>query len=128
MDPIADLLTRIKNAQTIGHEVIEAPFSKVKFAIAKILIQNGFLAAAEKKGVKGKEKLEIKLKYEGKEPAIQASRRISKPGQRIYKDVAKIKPIRQGYGMAIISTSQGLMTDKEARQNKLGGEVLFEIW
>ncbi len=128
MDPIADLLNRIKNAQKVGHESVEIPFSKAKFELAKILNREGFIVSVEKKGAKNREKLELKLKYNQGIPAIQDLRRVSKPGQRIYASVQKIKPVKQGYGLAIISTSFGLMTDKEARKNKLGGEILCEIW
>lgn len=128
MDPIADLLVRIKNAQASGHENVEAPFSKVKFEVAKILEKEGFVSLVEKKGVKGKEKVEISLKYDQGVPAISGIKRVSKPGQRIYIGSEKIRPIKQGYGRAIISTSQGLMTDKEAKKENMGGEILCEIW
>jgi small subunit ribosomal protein S8 len=128
MDPIADLLVRIKNAQAAGREATEAPFSKVKFAIAKILEKEGFIVKVEKKGIKSKEKLEIKLKYNQGIAAIQDLKRISRPGQRIYVNAQKLKLVKQGYGLAIISTSHGLMTDREAKKKKLGGEVLCEVW
>jgi len=128
MDPISDLLTRIKNAQSAGHESVELPYSKAKFAIAKILEREGFLAKAEKRTAKNKEKLDLKLKYNEKIPAIQDLKRVSRSGQRVYIGVDKIKSVRQGYGLAIISTSQGLMTDKEARKKRLGGEIIFEVW
>jgi small subunit ribosomal protein S8 len=128
MDSIVDLLTRIKNAQSAGHESVLLPFSKTKLALAKILEREGFLAKVEHKGVKAKEKLELKLKYDQGAPAIQGARRISRPSQRIYRKAVDIKPFRHGYGVAIISTSAGMMTDKEARKNKLGGEVICEIW
>jgi len=128
MDPIADLLVRIKNAQASGHELVEAPFSKVKFAISKILEREGIIGAVEKKGVKNKEKIEITLKYDQGVGAIGEIKRVSKPGQRIYTSSEKIRSVKQGYGLSIISTSQGLMTDKEARKKKIGGEILFQIW
>jgi len=128
MDPISDLLIRIKNAQKAGQETLEMPFSKIKFAMAKILVQEGFLSGAEKKGSKAKERLEVGLKYEGGAPAIQDLKRASRPGQRRYVKTENIKAIKQGYGLAIISTSQGLMTNKEAKKKRLGGEVLCEVW
>lgn len=128
MDPIADLLNGIKNAQKAGHESVVIPFSKVKFELARILNRESLIASVQKLGSKNKEKLELKMKYNQGIPAIQDLRRVSKPGQRIYAPVQKIKPVKQGYGLAIISTSSGLMTDKEARKNKLGGEILCEIW
>jgi len=128
MDPISDMLTRIKNAQLAGRETLEINFSKVKFEMAKIMEREGFLAQIEKKGVKDKQNLILKLKYNQGTPAIQDLRRVSKPSRRVYIGAAEIKPVKQGYGLAIISTSQGLMTAKEAKKNKLGGEILCEIW
>ncbi len=128
MDPIADLLNRIKNAQHSKHETVDMPFSKAKFAIAKILEQEKFLAGVERKGPKLKERLELKLKYNQDQPAIQDLRRVSHLGQRRYIKAEKIKPVKQGYGLAVISTSSGLMTDKEAKKKGIGGEIIFEIW
>lgn len=128
MDPISDFINRIKNAQKAGHEKLEISFSNMKFELAKVLSKENFIGPVERKGAKAKEKLEIFLKYENGAPAIQEAKRVSKPGQRIYGSSDKIKPVKQGYGLAIISTSRGLMTDKEARKQKLGGEILCEIW
>ncbi len=128
MDPISDALTRIKNAQLAGRETLEIPFSKVKFEMAKIMEREGFLAQVEKKGVKDKQNLILKLKYNQGTPAIQDLRRVSKLSRRVYIRAAEIKPVKQGYGLAIISTSRGLLTAKEAKKNKLGGEILCEIW
>ena len=128
MDPIADLIVIIKNAQKAGQTETEAPFSRVKLELVKILAREGFLESFEKKGQKSKEKILIRLKYNQGRGAIEEIKRVSKPGQRIYKGNEEIRLIRQGYGAAIISTSRGLMTDKEAKKNKLGGEILCEIW
>jgi len=127
-DPIADMLTRIRNAQAVLKPEVFIPFSKIKYQIAKILEKEGFVESAEKKGRGVKRKIKIVLKYDDKTPAISGLKRISKPGQRIYLPVKKIKPVRGGFGIAIISTSKGLMTDKEARKKKLGGEIICEIW
>ncbi len=127
-DPIADMLNRIKNAQAVDHPTVEMPFSNLRYEIAKILEENGFIEKAEKKGRKTKKTIEIILKYYDKTPAISGIKKISKPGQRIYLGSAQIKKTKGGYGMAIISTSKGLMTDKEARKQKIGGEILLEIW
>ena len=128
MDPISDMLTTIRNAQAMGHAIVKIPFSKVKNEIAKILEREGWIKQVERFGKK-KKFLKITLKYnENKMPAISGLKRISKPGQRIYKSSLEIKKVKGGYGMAIISTSKGLMTDREAKKNKLGGEVMFEIW
>lgn len=127
-DPIADMLNRIKNAQVVGHLTVEMPFSNLKYEIAKILERKGFVEKIEKKGRKAKKTMEIVLKYNDKAPAVLGVKRISKPGQRIYLASSRMKKIKEGYGMAIVSTSQGLMTDREAKKQKLGGEVLCEIW
>ena len=140
-DPITDMLNRIRNAQAVGHPIVDVPFSNLKYEITKILEKQGFIKKVEKKGRKIKRDIEITLKYlpsqilpsktwegENRTPAISGLKRISKTGQRIYTPAKKIKKVRGGYGIAIISTSKGLMTDKEARKQKLGGEVICEIW
>lgn len=127
-DPIADMLNRIRNAQAVDLSIVEFPFSNFKYEIAKVLAKQGFLEKVEKKGRKTKKSIEVTLKYEDKTSAISGLKRISKPGQRIYLDSHKVKKVKGGYGMAIISTSKGLMTDKEARRQKLGGEVICEVW
>lgn len=135
-DPIADMLTIIRNGQLVKKEKVLIPFSKFKFEILKILQKEGFLEKVEKvkrKIKKGKSKskpfLEVTLKYdsEGK-GAISEIKRISKPGQRIYLPYKRIKKVKDGFGIAIISTSKGLMSDKEARKKKVGGEVICEVW
>lgn len=127
-DPASDMLIAIKNAQAVLKETVDIPISNLRYEIAKILEKNGFIAKVEKKGKKMKKLIEITLKYDNKRPAISGLKKISKPGQRIYKKAKELKPVKGGYGIAIISTSKGLMTNKEARKQKLGGEVLCEIW
>ncbi|KKS26264.1 MAG: 30S ribosomal protein S8 [Parcubacteria group bacterium GW2011_GWC2_42_6] len=128
MDSISDMLIRIKNAQQAGHEFVEMPSSKAKFELGKILKQNGYLESVEKKKVKNKERLVLKLKYEQESPAIRGLKRVSRPGCRIYMKNGQIRPIKQGYGLVIVSTSRGLMVGGEAKKNKLGGEIICEIW
>ncbi len=130
-DPVTDMLNRIRNAQAVLKETVDIPLSNLRYEIAKILEKGGFVAEVEKKGKKTKKVIEITLKYNEKIPVISGLKRISKPGQRIYKRAKELKPVKGGYGIAIISTSKGgggLMTDKEARKQKLGGEVICEIW
>jgi len=124
-DPIADMLNRIKNAQAAERRTVSFGFSKIKYEIALILQKNGFIKDVEKKGRKEKKIIKISLKGKGE---ISGIKRISKPGQRIYVSAKDIKPVKAGYGAAVISTPKGLMTGKEARRNKLGGEILCEIW
>ncbi len=128
MDPISDMLNRIRNAQLVLKPTVLIPFSNLKFEIAKILEKENFIEKVEKKGRKTKKFVEITLKYENKIPAISGLKRISKSGQRIYERVGKIRGSRSGFGIRIISTSKGLMANKEARRQKLGGEVICEVW
>lgn len=129
MDPISDMLTSIRNALAVGHPMVAVPFSNLKYEIAKILEREGFVEKIEKRGRRPRRVIKITLKYdENKKPLISGLKRISKPGQRIYKNFKEIKPAKGGYGMTIISTSRGLMTDREARKQKLGGELICEVW
>jgi len=127
-DTIADMLTQIRNAQAVLKPEVKVPFSNLKYKIAKILESEGFLEKVSKKGRRIKKIIRIILRYEDKTGVISGLKRISKPGQRIYLKTKEIKPVRGGYGMAIVSTSKGLMTDKQARKKKLGGEIICEIW
>lgn len=122
------MLNRIRNAQAAGKEQVSLPFSKLKFGIAQILEKNKFIAKAESKGRKNSKFIDIILKYENKAPVISGLKRISKSGQRIYLSFSEIRPVMDGYGISIISTSKGLMTNKEARSQKIGGEIICEIW
>jgi len=128
-DPISDMLIRIKNAQAVRKERVEVPYSKIKMEIARILQKNNYIKDAVKRGKKTKKVLDIVLLYgaEG-DGRITDLKRISKSSKRIYKQVSMLRPVRQGLGIAVVSTSLGLMTDKDARKKKVGGEVLFEIW
>lgn len=128
MYPIADMLTKIRNAQAVGHPMVEMPFSNLNYEIAKVLKKSGFVGKVEKKGRKTKKIIEINLKYEDNKPVILGSEIISKPGQRIYWSSTEIEKVRNGYGIAIMSTSKGLMTNKEARKQKIGGEAICRIW
>ncbi|PIU16217.1 30S ribosomal protein S8 [bacterium (Candidatus Gribaldobacteria) CG08_land_8_20_14_0_20_39_15] len=128
-DPIADLLNRIKNAQAVLHPVVNVPCSNLKARLVEILKSEGFISDFKKRGKKDMKILRIGLKYnKDKTPAISGFKRVSKPGQRIYKKSKEIRRVKNGYGLAIISTNQGLLTDKEARKKELGGEVMLEVW
>ena len=128
-DPIADLLTRIRNALTAKHETVTVPASKMKKAIADILVEEGFVKSAELTENEGRSDIVITLKYGAKnEKVINNLKRISKPGLRVYCGYEKLPKVLGGLGIAIISTSKGVMTDKAARNNKIGGEVLAYIW
>lgn len=124
-DPVADMLNRIKNAQAVGHETVSFGFSKIKYEIALIFKRYKLVKDVEKKSNKGKKIIKTTLNKEINKLNIK---KISKPGQRVYVANKDIKPIKSGYGISIISTSKGLMTNKEAKKNKLGGEIICEIW
>jgi small subunit ribosomal protein S8 len=127
-DPITDMLNTIKNGQAVGKAEVLVPLSKIKNEIANILAKENFVGEV-KKATKGKMKaLKITLKYEAEIPAIGGFKRVSKPGQRIYEGVHGIRKVHGGYGISIVSTSQGLMTDKDARYKKVGGEVICQVW
>ena len=127
-DPITDMLNQIKNAEAVGKTEVLVPLSKIKNEIAEILFKEGFLGEV-KKTTKGQLKiLKIVLKYENEVPALEGFKRVSKPGQRIYNAVSEIRKVRGGYGISIISTSKGLMTNKDARYKKIGGEVICQVW
>ena len=128
-DPIADLLTRIRNAQTARHDSVSVPSSKMKKAIADILVEEGYIKSAEIVDDNGHPVINIVLKYGKKyERVITNLKRISKPGLRVYCGYEDLPKVLGGLGIAIISTSKGVMTDKKARELKVGGEVLAYVW
>ena len=128
-DPVADMLTRIRNANTAKHESVDVPASNLKKAIAQILLDEGYIKSFEvvEDGTQGI--IRIQLKYlAGKEKVISGLRRVSKPGLRVYAGADELPRVLKGLGIAIISTSKGVMTDKKARANHVGGEVLAFVW
>lgn len=127
-DPIADMLTRIRNAQAVKLEEVFVPFSKIKKRLAEILKAEGYLVDFEEQEGQRGAKLRLLLKYEQGKGTITALERVSKPGRRVYSGAADLSKVLQGLGISIISTSRGLMTDREARKQKLGGEVICKIW
>jgi small subunit ribosomal protein S8 len=130
MDTIADMLTRIRNAKQRKIKEIEIPYFRLNFDILKILKAENFIREVEsfKNEDNNLQYIRVELLYEDKEAKIKTLKRVSKPSRRIYKSYRDLKKILNGFGIAIISTSQGIMTDKEARKKKLGGEVLCEIY
>ena len=128
-DPIADMLTRIRNANKMRHEKVEIPLSKMKEEIAKILVKEGFIVSYEVIPSEIQGTLVVTLKYtSSRERVIKGLKRISKPGLRVYAKVEELPRVLNGLGIALISTSKGVMTDKEARLNQVGGEVLAYVW
>ena len=128
-DPIADMLTRIRNANQMKYKEVEVPSSKIKLEIARILKDEGFIENYKLEDKDNNQSILINLKYgPKKERVITGLKRISKPGMRVYAKVEEIPTVLNGFGIAILSTPKGLMTNKEAKRNSLGGEVLAYIW
>ena len=129
-DPIADMLTRVRNATAAGHDSVSIPYSKVKEQIARILKEEGYIKAYSVSGEKAKDKIiEIELKYgPNHQKVITGIKRISKPGLRVYAKSDAIPRVLNGLGIAIISTSHGMMCDRDARKNHTGGEVIAYVW
>jgi small subunit ribosomal protein S8 len=127
-DTIADFLTRIRNGSTAKHKTIEVPSSNLKLAIAQILKDQGFIADFEKVDDSKQGLIKVKLRYYLGQPVFREVRRVSKPGRRIYAPADKLPRVHNGLGIAIVSTSKGVMTDKQARRENLGGEILCTIW
>lgn len=123
-----DLLARIKNGLQARKDTIYAPHANFDFAVLKVLEQTGFVKSVEKKSSGKKNTIEVKLKYLSGAPAMSDFKVVSKPSRRIYKTYQELRPVKQGYGVSVLSTSAGVMTNKEARRKKVGGEYLFEIW
>lgn len=128
-DPIADMLTRIRNANSSKHESVNVPASKIKIEIAKILDAEGYINGFEIIEDKVQSTIKVNLKYgAGKQKVITGLKRVSKPGLRVYASSENLPKVLKGLGIAIISTSKGIMTDKEARKLNVGGEVLAFVW
>jgi small subunit ribosomal protein S8 len=128
-DPIADMLTRVRNASSAMHDEVFIPSSKIKENIARILVDEGYVDSYEVADDDGHSVIKIRLRYsDERERVISGIRRISKPGRRVYRGAQELPRVLGGLGVAIISTSQGLMTDKQARRAKVGGEVLAYVW
>ncbi len=131
IDPISDMLTRIRNAQAVGHKTVNFTYSKIKFELAKILNNEGYLGNIKEVGRGAKKEIEVVLKYKDEKstlPKIQGLLRVSKSGQRIYVPKKDLIKFSQGRGLIILTTSAGLMTDKDARKKGLGGEIICRVF
>jgi small subunit ribosomal protein S8 len=122
------MINMIKNSNRAEHESVTVPYSKIKHSIADCLVGEGFLASVSKKTKKGFPVLELALAYTDGKPKVTGVERLSKSSRRIYKGVKEIKPTRSGYGLTILTTPKGILTDKQARKEMVGGEVLFKLW
>ena len=127
-DPIADMLTRIRNAVKVRKPDLALPYSRMKLSIAQILVQKGFISAVETHGEGLKKQLRLVLTYDGRESTIHGVSRVSTPGRRIYVGYKDIPQVRSGYGVAILSTPSGIMSGAQARKQKVGGELLCEVF
>ena len=127
-DPIADFLTRIRNASAAKHKTLDVPVSNIKVAIAEILKDQGFIADYTRVDGGPQGTLQVKLRYYYGQPVIREIRRVSKPGRRVYAGVDNLPRVRNGLGLAIISTPRGVMSDKQARRENVGGEIICTIW
>lgn len=128
-DPIADMLIRIKNAQAVKKDAATFGYSKIKFAIAEALVRAGYIGDMERKGKKTSKLIAVKLLYDDAgQPKVAGARRVSKPSRRVYRGWREIYSPKNGFGLAIYSTPSGIKTDREARREKVGGEILFEVW
>lgn len=127
-DPISNMLIVIKNASRAKKPIASFPHSKMKQSILDCLAKQGFIKSVTKKSQKGFPVLEIELLYENNTPRIHDLKRISKSSLRVYKNIKELRPVRQGFGATVLSTPKGILTDKEAKKEHVGGEALFEIW
>lgn len=127
-DPLSNMIIGLKNAQMAGRSLVLVPFSNFKLAVAELLKQEGYIKTITKKGKKVKKFLEIELVKTVGEPKIHDVKRVSKPSCRVYHAATEVRSVRRGYGLAVYSTPQGVMSDKMAREAKVGGEILFNIW
>ena len=127
-DPISDCLTRIRNGLMRGKKVVNAPFSKFKHELISLLVKEGYLNSCEKISVDGKDVISISLKYVDEAPAIRELKRVSKPSLRKYSSASDLEQVKNGLGLYVLSTSKGLMSDKEAKSQNIGGEVICEVF
>ena len=126
-DPISDFIIRLQNASRAKKEVVSLPFSQLKLAIAQVLERAGYIAEIDKKSKPGAP-LSVTLSYKDGQPSISGVKRLSKPSRRTYLGVRDVRPVKRGHGLLVLSTPAGVMSGKEAREKKVGGEALFEIW
>lgn len=129
MDPIADMLVNIKNAATAGKPFALVPYSKLKLSIANVLVSEGYLKSVTKRGKKAKKFIELEVTYNNdKKPKLSGVSRISRPSKRVYYGTGDVRPVRNGFGLLVLSTPKGILTGKDARKEHVGGEALFKIW
>jgi len=127
-DPIADLIIRIQNGSAVGHERVEAPYSKIKHAIADLLKKRSYVGEVMVEDTGVKKKLILNLVYSDGRPAVNGVKRVSKPSRRLYESVGEIKKFKRGFGLSVYSTPKGVLDNFSAKKQNVGGEILFRIW
>jgi small subunit ribosomal protein S8 len=128
-DPITDLLNRLRNAMTAGHERVDIPASRVRESVLRVLAEEGYIGPYRRVEEKGRQHLRVSLKYDSEgEPIVNGLERVSRPGRRVYAGAAEIPQVLDGLGMSIVSTSKGIVTGRQAREQRLGGEILCNVW
>jgi small subunit ribosomal protein S8 len=128
-DPLGDFINRLKNANAVKSEVAVSPYSKLKESVANLLKKEGYVGFINNKGKGAKKVLEVGLLYKKDgSPRISQTKRVSKPGRRVYQGFKEMRPVKFGHGMLVLSTPQGIVSDKDAKKDKIGGEALFKIW
>ena len=128
-DPITDLLNRLRNAMSAGHERVDIPASRVKENVLRVLAEEGYIGPYRRVEEKGRQRLRVSLKYDSDgEPIVNGLERVSRPGRRVYAGAAEIPQVLDGLGMSIVSTSKGIVTGRQARELRLGGEILCNVW
>jgi small subunit ribosomal protein S8 len=128
-DPITDLLNRLRNAMSAGHERVDIPASRVKENVLRVLAEEGYIGPYRRVEEKGRQRLRVSLKYDSDgEPIVNGLERVSRPGRRVYAGAAEIPEVLDGLGMSIVSTSKGIVTGRQAREQRLGGEILCNVW
>lgn len=128
-DPITDLLNRLRNAMTAGHERVDIPASRVRESVLRVLAEEGYIGPYRRVEEKGRQRLRVSLKYDSEgEPIVNGLERVSRPGRRVYAGAAEIPQVLDGLGMSIVSTSKGIVTGRQAREQRLGGEILCNVW
>src|SRR5215831_8860149 len=128
-DPITDLLNRLRNAMRAGHERVDVPASRVKEDVLRVLAEEGYIASYRRVEEEGRERLRVSLKYDSEgEPIVNGLERVSRPGRRVYAGASEIPEVLGGLGTSIVSTSKGIVTGRRAREQRLGGEILCNIW
>ncbi len=128
-DPITDLLNRLRNAMTAGHERVDIPASRVRESVLRVLAEEGYIGPYRRVEEKGRQRLRVSLKYDSEgEPIVNGLERVSRPGRRVYAGATEIPQVLDGLGMSIVSTSKGIVTGRQAREQHLGGEILCNVW